>query len=115
MITSASMASEKQNLLKRFGQIVTDIQLLLRARPLLTDNEQLFLENRLMILQLEYNLWANRPIKVLLEPDIDLPPLHIKRADLTPALSSLELLESRQAYVGEESIAASTGESSGGG
>jgi hypothetical protein len=76
----AFMRSTKQRLLKDFGQIVTHLQSLFRSRQSLTENEQLYIENRLMILQLEYSLWAKRPIKIAL-PEKKLPPLD----SLTPS------------------------------
>jgi len=49
------MRSRKQRLFKDLGQIVTHLQSLFLSRQSLTENEQLFIENRLMILQLEYS------------------------------------------------------------
>ena len=95
----AFMPSKKERLLKGFGNIVADLQLFFRSRPSLTENEQLFIENRLMILQVEYNLWTKRPIKVVRVPKKD-PFLRLK-ANLTPSLPSLEILKNGQAPASE--------------
>jgi hypothetical protein len=68
------MAKTKDKLLKGFGKMVADLQLLFRSRPSLSENEQLFIENRLMILQWEYHLWAGRSIKILSKPKKDQSP-----------------------------------------
>lgn len=56
------MPLKKQKLLKEFGKLVADLQLLFRSHSL-TENEQLFIENRLMILQMEYSLCKKRSHK----------------------------------------------------
>jgi hypothetical protein len=76
------MASSKQRLLKDFGRIVADLEVLFRSRQFLAENEQLFIENRLMILELEYSKWANRPIKIVL-PENDSPPLGMEATNHT--------------------------------
>ena len=57
------MPAKREKLLKEFGKVVADLQLLFRSRQSLTENEQLFIENRLMILQMEYSLCTNDPKK----------------------------------------------------
>jgi RNA polymerase sigma factor (sigma-70 family) len=47
-------------LLKHFDQSFVGLLSLLRARKPLTANQQLFIENRLMMLQMEYNSWATQ-------------------------------------------------------
>jgi hypothetical protein len=55
------MASSKQDqLLRDFDQNFVGLMFLFRARGYLTTHEQLFIENRLLLLQIEYNLWAAR-------------------------------------------------------
>lgn len=53
------MPTRRNQILKEFDDAVAGLRSLLRSRQLLTDSEQLFIENRLMILQIEYRLWAN--------------------------------------------------------
>ena len=58
-VYSGSMLNEeKQEAFHKFDEAVIDLRRLLRDRESMTDDERLFLENRLMILQLEYNVWA---------------------------------------------------------
>ena len=59
------MPPKKEKLLKEFDKVVAALQLLFRSRQSLTENEQLFIENRLMILQMEYSLCTKRPKKVV--------------------------------------------------
>ena len=62
------MPPSKQGLLENFGQIVADLELLFRSKQTFTENEQLFFENRLLILRLQYFRWAKGP-----RPKQDLP------------------------------------------
>jgi DNA-directed RNA polymerase specialized sigma24 family protein len=49
---------ELAQLLKQFDQHFIRLLCHLRARNPLTQNQRLFIENRLMMLQMEYNVWA---------------------------------------------------------
>ena len=69
--------------MKNFEQVVIDLQSFFRTREPLTENEQLFVENRLMILQWEYSFWAQRPIKIVRAPD---SPLDIGATGPPPTL-----------------------------
>jgi len=93
------MAPKKERLLKGFGSIVADLQLFFRSQPSLTENDQLFIENRLMILQVEYNRWTMRPIQIVRVPEK--VPLLRRKTDLIPSLPSVETLENRQGSAGE--------------
>jgi hypothetical protein len=98
--SSEFMRSKKEKLLKGFGKIVADLQLFFRSRNSLTENEQLFIENRLMILQVEYNHWTKRPVKVVRVSKKDTllrPKAHIN-------LPSREELEDRQSSASKESL-----------
>ena len=58
-IYSYSMLNEeKQEAFDKFDEAVMDLRRLFRDQESMTDEERLFLENRLMILQIEYNVWA---------------------------------------------------------
>ena len=97
---SLIMPTKKEKLLKGFGKSVADLQLFFRSRKSLTENEQLFIENRRMILQVEYNHWTNRPIKVVRvskEDTLPWPKAHIN-------LPSLKELEDRQSSATKESL-----------
>ena len=59
------MTPTKEGTLRGFGRVVGDMQSLLRSRAVLTETEQLFLENRLMLLQCEYLLWTQRAINII--------------------------------------------------
>jgi len=65
LLCNLIMAPTKEGTLRGFGRVVGDLQSLLRSRAALTETEQLFLENRLMLLQCEYNLWTQRAIKII--------------------------------------------------
>ena len=54
------MTSTRNQLLKDFDKCCVGLVSLLQARQYLTVNQQLFIENRLMMLQMEYHLWAAR-------------------------------------------------------
>lgn len=41
-----------------FDEVANGLRSFIRSRPCLTDNEKLFIENRLLMLQMEYNLCA---------------------------------------------------------
>lgn len=45
-------------MLQRLDESVQELCVFFRRRQTLTESEQLFIENRLMILQIEYNIWA---------------------------------------------------------
>jgi hypothetical protein len=96
------MSSKKERLLKDFGQMVADLQLLFRTCPSFTENERLFIENRLMFLQWEYHISAKRPIKIARRSKKD-QSLSLK-ADPEAPLPSLEIFESRRASAGEELV-----------
>lgn len=53
------MPAKTQKVLSDFDWAAGDLRALLRTRPPLTEAEQLFIENRLMMLQIEYTLWTN--------------------------------------------------------
>jgi hypothetical protein len=57
---SHSGKTETEHVLETFAKIATDLQCLFRARQPLTADQQLFIENRIMMLQLEYKLWMHR-------------------------------------------------------
>lgn len=50
----------KKQVLNNLHRVAADLQQLLRSRVPLTEGEQLFIENRLMIMQLQYQQWAKR-------------------------------------------------------
>ena len=52
------MAPDKRSALEKLDEAVNDLRLLFRDHECLTEEERLFFENRLMILQIEYNVWA---------------------------------------------------------
>ncbi len=52
------MTVDKQTALEKLDEAVNDLRLLFRDQEFLTDEERLFFENRLMILQIKYNVWA---------------------------------------------------------
>jgi hypothetical protein len=52
------MVPDTEKLLKRLDESVQELCVFFRTRQSLTESEQLFIENRLMILQIEYNIWA---------------------------------------------------------
>ena len=54
------MTSTRNQLLKDFDKSCVGLVSLLQARQCLTVNQQLFIENRLMMLQMEYRLWVGR-------------------------------------------------------
>ena len=54
------MTPTRSQLLKNFDKCCVGLVSLLQARQCLTVNQQLFIENRLMMLQMEYRLWAGR-------------------------------------------------------
>jgi hypothetical protein len=55
------MASTKQEqLLEDFERCFVGLVSLFRKPRYLTMNDQLFIENRLLLLQMEYNLWSAR-------------------------------------------------------
>lgn len=58
------MPSKKRSeLLKNLHAVTTDLRSFFRAGHALSEAEQLFIENRLMILQIEYSLWAKDKLK----------------------------------------------------
>ena len=59
------MVATKEGMLQGFGRIVSDLGSRLRSQAVLTETEQLVLENRVMMLQCEYHLWAHRPITII--------------------------------------------------
>jgi hypothetical protein len=62
-----SRSAKKEQVLETFGKVATELQLLLRAPQSLTVDEQLFIQNRLVMLQLEFRVWSHRAkIKKLL-------------------------------------------------
>lgn len=48
----------KKQALRELDETVVHLRSLLRSRQSLNEAEQLFIENRLMILQIEYSVWA---------------------------------------------------------
>jgi hypothetical protein len=54
------MASKQDQLLADFERCFAGLVSLFRKPRYLTLDDQLFIENRLLLLQLEYNLWAAR-------------------------------------------------------
>ena len=52
------MVPDTEKMLKRLEESVQELYVFFRTRQSLTESEQLFIENRLMILQIEYNIWA---------------------------------------------------------
>lgn len=53
----------RSRILKTFDSAAADLRSLLRARPELSEAEQLFIENRLMMLQIEYTFWAKEEFR----------------------------------------------------
>jgi hypothetical protein len=70
------MPSRKRRLLEDFQQLVDDLYSFVRSRESLTENEQLFIENWLMILQLEYSRWAKSPVQIVRVPKEGFPSRH---------------------------------------
>jgi hypothetical protein len=52
------MVTDTEKMLKRLDESVQELRLFFRTRQQLTESEQLFIENRLMILRIEYTTWA---------------------------------------------------------
>ena len=52
------MVPDTEKMLKRLDESVQELCVFFRTHQSLTESEQLFIENRLMILQIEYNIWA---------------------------------------------------------
>ena len=52
---------KKEQVLDLFGGIVVELQSLFSHPESLTDDEKLFIENRLLFLQMEYSRWVTRP------------------------------------------------------
>jgi hypothetical protein len=55
-----AMASKDDQLLEDFGRAFDGLVSLFRRRRYLQMSEQLFIENRLLMLQLEHKLWKQR-------------------------------------------------------
>ncbi len=55
--------SLNETVLQDLHQVASRVQALLRGRPSLTDAEQLFIENRLMMMQIEYQQWVKHKYK----------------------------------------------------
>ena len=53
------LSKNRSHMLKRFDEAADELRLFLRAGHPLSEAEQLFIENRLMMLRMEYGLWAN--------------------------------------------------------
>ena len=51
---------KKEQVLDLFGGIVVELESLFRHPESLTDDEKLFIENRLLFLQMEYSRWVMR-------------------------------------------------------
>jgi hypothetical protein len=51
---------KKEQLLDIFGEVVVELQSLFQEPQTLSDDEKLFLENRLLFLQMEYNRLVTR-------------------------------------------------------
>ena len=68
------MAPTTERILKSFDYIIADIHCLLRSHQSLTESEQLFFENRLMVLQMEYYRWAQRPLDIVCRSKTDQAP-----------------------------------------
>ena len=52
---------KKEQVLDLFGGIVVELESLFRHPQSLTEDEKLFIENRLLFLQMEYSRWVTRP------------------------------------------------------
>ena len=52
------MVTDTDKMLKRLDESVQELRLFFRTHQQLTESKQLFVENRLMILQIEYTTWA---------------------------------------------------------
>jgi hypothetical protein len=52
---------KKEQVLDLFGGLVVELESLFRRPDSLTDDEKLFIENRLLFLQMEYSRWVMRP------------------------------------------------------
>ena len=50
--------TQKDKLLVSFGELVADLQSFFQTCHPLTESEQLFIENRLLLLQIEYTKWS---------------------------------------------------------
>ena len=55
-----SESGKKELVLEAFAKVATDLQCLFRTHQSLTADEQLFIENRMTMLQLEYRVWTHR-------------------------------------------------------
>ena len=56
------MVTDTERMLKRLDESVQELRLFFRTHQHLTESEQLFVENRLMILQIEYTTWAREKL-----------------------------------------------------
>ena len=56
---AAMLSKNRSHMLKRFDEAADELRLFLRAGHPLSEAEQLFIENRLMMLRMGYGLWAN--------------------------------------------------------
>ncbi len=53
------LSQNRSHMLKSFDEAADELRLFLRAGHPLSEAEQLFIQNRLMMLRMEYSLWAN--------------------------------------------------------
>lgn len=60
---SDMLSKKRANMLKLLDAVTADLRSFFRAGHSLSETEQLFVENRLMILQIEYSLWAKEKLK----------------------------------------------------
>ena len=51
---------KKEQVLDLFGGIVVELESVFRNAESLTEDEKLFIENRLLFLQMEYSRWVTR-------------------------------------------------------